>query len=123
MEWENISKYLSTQGWFILFALAAFSYFFMSPAFTLGVILGGMIVIANFSFLQYTIRSAFSSEGMINKKKAIVAQYYFRLAILGIIIYILATNEWVDMMGLFIGLSIVVINIVIIAVRFALKTS
>ena len=124
MDWENVSKYFKTQGWFILLILAALSFFLMSPAFTLGIILGGLIVIANFNFLQYTIRSAFSSEGtMMNKKKAIVAQYYFRLAILGIIIYILATNEWVDMVGLFIGLSIVVINILITGIRFALKTS
>jgi hypothetical protein len=124
MDWEIISKYFKTQGWFILLILAALSYFLMSPAFTLGIILGGLIVIANFNFLQYTIRSAFSSEGtMMNKKKTIVAQYYFRLAILGIIIYILATNKWVDMVGLFIGLSIVVINILITGIRVALKTS
>ena len=124
MDWEIISKYFKTQGWFILLILAALSYFLMSPAFTLGIILGGLIVIANFNFLQYTIRSAFSSEGtMMNKKKTIVAQYYFRLAILGIIIYIVATNKWVDMVGLFIGLSIVVINILITGIRLALKTS
>ena len=124
MDWEIISKYFKTQGWFILLILAALSYFLMKPPFTLGIILGGLIVIANFNFLQYTIRSAFSSEGtMMNKKKTIVAQYYFRLAILGIIIYILATNKWVDMVGLFIGLSIVVINILITGIRVALKTS
>jgi hypothetical protein len=124
MDWENLFKHFKFQGWLILLIFGLFSFWFMTPAFTLGIILGGLIVIANFNLLQYTIRSAFSSEGtMFNKKKAIVLQYYFRLAILGIIIYILTTNEWVDMVGLLIGLSIVVINIIAIGIRFALKIS
>ena len=124
VDWENFSKHFKVQGWLILLIFGLLSFWLMTPAFTLGIILGGLIVIANFNLLQYTIRSAFSSEGtMFNKKKAIVVQYYFRLAILGIIIYILATNEWVDMAGLLIGLSIVVINIITIGIRFALKIS
>jgi len=124
MDWENLFKHFKVQGWLILLIFGIFSFLFMTPAFTLGIILGGLIVIANFNLLQYTIRSAFSPEGtMINKKNAIVLQYYFRLAILGIIIYILATNEWVDTAGLLIGLSIVVINIIVIGIRFALKIS
>ena len=124
MDWENFSKYFKVQGWFILMVFGLLSFFFMSPAFTLGVILGGLIIIANFNVMQATIRDAFSPEGtMVNKKSAIVAKYYLRLAILGIIIYILATTEWVDIAGLIIGLSIVVVNIVILGIRFAIKTS
>jgi len=124
MDWKIISKHFKAQGWLILMIFGSLSFFFMSPAFTLGIIVGGLIAIANFNLLQYTIRSAFSPEGaMINKKKSIIAQYYFRLAILGIILYILATNEWVDIIGLFIGLSIVVINIVGLGIRFAIKIS
>ena len=123
MDWENFSKYFKVQGWFILMVFGLLSFFFMSPAFTLGVILGGLIIIANFNVMQTTLRGAFSPEGtMVNKKSAIVAKYYLRLAILGIIIYILATTEWVDIAGLIIGLSIVVINIVILGIRFAIKT-
>ncbi len=124
MDWEMVSKQFRAQGWLILGILGSLSFFFMKPIFTFGLIIGGLIAIANFNLLQYTIRSAFSPMGlMINKKKAIIAQYYFRLAFLGIILYILATNDWVDMLGLFIGLSVVVINIVILGIRIAIKTS
>ena len=124
MDWENISKYFKAQGWIIFLITGLLSFFLMRPAFTLGVILGGFIVLANFNVMQATIRSAFSPEGVMdNKKSAIVAKYYLRLAILGIIIYILATTEWVDSAGLIIRLSIVVINIVILGIRFAIKTS
>jgi hypothetical protein len=60
---------------------------------------------------------------MKNNKLAIVAKYYFRLAILGIIIYILITNGWVNPIGLAIGLSIVVFSIINIGIRAVLKTS
>ena len=124
MDWEDISKYFKAQGWLILMIFGLLSFFFMSPAFTLGVMLGGFIVIANFNSLQSTIRSAFSPEGtMMNKKGAILGKYFLRLAILGIIIYILATTEWVDIGGLIIGLSIVVINIILLGIRLAIKTS
>ena len=124
MDWETISKYFRAQGWCILLVFGLLSFFFMSSAFTLGVILGGLIIIANFNVLQSTIRSAFTPEGiMLNKKKAIVAKSYLRLAILGIIIYILVANELVDIAGLLIGLSIIVLNILILGIRFALKIS
>jgi hypothetical protein len=124
MDWEHISKYFKAQGWFILLVFGLLSFFFMSSSFTLGVILGGLMIITNFNVLQSTIRSAFTPEGtMMNKKSAIVAKYYLRLAILGIIIYILVANELVDIAGLLIGLSIIVINILILGIRFALKIS
>ena len=124
MDWKDISKYLHAQSWVILLILGSLSFFFMRPAFTLGVILGGLIIIANFNVLQSTIRGAFTPEGtMMNKRRAIVAKYYLRLAILGLIIYILVTNELVDIVGLLIGLSIIVLNILIIGIRFAIKIS
>ncbi len=124
MDWEKISKYFKAQGWVILLIFGSLSFFFMSPDFTLGLFLGGLISIANFHVLQTTIRSAFTPEGtMMNKKSSIVAKYYLRLAILGLIIYILVTNEWVDIAGLLIGLSIVVLNILITGIRFAIKIS
>ena len=105
MDWEKLVKQLRTQNWIILMILAAASYFFMSSEFTLGIILGGFIIIANFNVLQHTIRCAFSPDGaMKNNKLAIMAKYYFRLAILGIIIYMLITNGWVNPVGLAIGL-------------------
>ncbi len=124
MDWKDISKYLHAQSWVILLILGSLSFFFMRPAFTLGVILGGLIIIANFNVLQSTIRGAFTPEGtMMNKRRAIVAKYYLRLAILGLIIYILVTKELVDIVGLLIGLSIIVLNILIIGIRFAIKIS
>jgi hypothetical protein len=124
MNWGKVFKEIRTQSWIILLILGFVSFFFAGSRFTLGIILGGLIMIANFNELQRTICSAFSSDSVMEvKKKSIIAKCYFRLAILGIIIYILIANAWVDPIGLTIGLSTVVISIFSFGIRLAVKTS
>ena len=124
MDWESLVKQLRAQNWIILMILGTASFFLMSSTFTLGIILGGLIIIANFNVLQHTVRSSFSQDGVMkNNKLAIVAKYYFRLAILAVIIYTLITNGWVNPIGLAIGLSIVVFSIISIGIRAVWKTS
>ncbi len=95
----------------------------MSRSLTIGVILGGLIIIVNFKVFQHTIRSAFSPEGVMKMRKmSIIAKYYFRLLALGVIIYFLISNGWVDPVGLAIGLSTVVISIVSFGINRAWKT-
>ena len=124
MDWDKLLKILGKCNWIILMILGSASFFIMPPLFTLGVILGGLIIIANFSLLQHTVRRAFALDGSMKKKRAsIIAKYYFRLAIMAIIIYILVSNGWVDPIGLAVGLSIVVISITYVGIRAALKIS
>ncbi len=121
---EKLLKQIKTTNWIILLILGSLSSVFMSATFTLGVILGGFIIIANFSVLQHTIRSAFSDQGVMRGKKiSIIAKFYFRLAFMGLIIYILITTGWVNPLGLAIGLSIVIFSILSFGIRTAWKTS
>ena len=115
---------IKTFNWIILFILGALSGVFMEVQFTLGVILGGLIIIANFSLLHHTMRSAFSDQStMKGKKMVLVVKFYFRLAIMGLIIYILITSGWVNPLGLTVGLSIVVLSILNFGIRAAFRTS
>ncbi len=124
MEWEALSRRLRTGNWITLGILGCASLLFMDAAFTRGVILGGLLIIANFNVLQRTIRRSFSPDGrMKSNKLAIVAKYYFRLAVLGIIILIAIASGRVSPVGLTVGLSIVVISIVQTGIRNAWKTS
>jgi hypothetical protein len=95
----------------------------MSRSLTTGIILGGLIIIANFGILQHTVRRAFSSDGVMRRRKmSIIAKYYLRLLALGVIIYFLITRGWVDPVGLAVGLSTVVISIVTLGIYLARKT-
>ncbi|MCJ7683203.1 MAG: ATP synthase subunit I [Desulfobacteraceae bacterium] len=121
---EKLLRQITTTNWIFLLILGSLSSVFMSATFTLGVILGGLIIIANFSVLQHTIRYAFSDQGaMGGKVLSIIAKYYFRLAIMGLIIYILITNGRVNPIGLAVGLSIVIFSILNFGIRTAWKTS
>ncbi|HOP48870.1 MAG TPA: ATP synthase subunit I [Desulfobacteraceae bacterium] len=113
MIWKKVYDELSTQNFIILLILGSASFFFMNSRFTLGIILGGILSIANFHLFQGTIARIFSSEPVSrNKKKIVMIKFYFRLAILSIIIYIVITIGFVDLLGLAIGLSITLLSII-----------
>jgi len=121
---DKLIDQIRTNNWIILLIAASLSFLFMNAVFTLGVIIGGLMVIANFSVLQRTIRSAFSDLGAFRGKTlGLVAKSYFRLAFMGLVIYIVITNGWVHPIGLVIGLSIVTFSIIAFGIRSAWKTS
>ncbi|MGD9033694.1 MAG: ATP synthase subunit I [Desulfobacteraceae bacterium] len=123
MDWEKTYKDLKRLNWFTLFIMSLLSYFLLSSSFTLGIILGGFIIIANFKVLQHTIRRGFSSQGVMNASKfIIIVKYYLRLLALGVVICYLIKRGWVDPVGLAVGLSTVVISIVSFGIKTAFKT-
>jgi hypothetical protein len=124
MDWEKLAKAIRRQNWIILLLLAFASYLLMRPAFTLGVILGGLMIIANFNVLQRTVRRSFGTDGrMAGNPFGIVGKYYLRLLVMGAMIYLLISRFGVDPVGLVVGLSIVVISIVQFGIRAAWKLS
>jgi len=111
MNWKEVYDKLSTQNFIILSMLGSVSFFFMDSRFTLGIILGGIISIGNFYMLQESIARIFSTEPDFRNKKKIMIKFYFRLVILSIIIYIVITIGFVDLVGFAIGLSIILLSI------------
>ena len=123
MDWKKVYKDLCKLNLLVLLISGFASHFFLSRAHTMGIILGGLLIMANFHVFQHIIRRAFSPEGVMqNVKKAVIAKFVFRLLGLGIIMYLLITPGWVDPIGLTIGLSTVVISIVSFGIKTALKT-
>lgn len=124
MDWTKTFRTLKTLNWTILLILSSASYIFMGNTFTTGVILGGFLIIANFNVLQRTITKAFGVDGVFRASKgAVVGKYYLRLAVLGILIYLLIRQGWVNPVGLTVGLSVVVFSIVTLGVRMAFSKS
>lgn len=124
MEWDSLFKTLRIQNWLILMLLGGASFFLMSPRFTLGVLIGGLLIIANFNVLQHTIRCGFSSEGTLQvSRRSIIVKFYLRLLAIGFLMYVLITRDLVSPVGLAVGLSIVVISIIQLALRLVWKTS
>jgi hypothetical protein len=88
------------------------SVFFTPLKFALGILLGGFISILNFHWLGRSLQSVFKNIGG-NFKGPVMVKYYLRLAITGVVLYFLIAGDTVNIIGLILGLSVVVINIII----------
>ena len=122
MEWQRFHNILRMLNWLVLLCFSLASYFSMGPFWTTGVLLGGLIAIANFTALQHTVRRAFSPEGIHQGARfSIVGKYYLRLLALGVILYVLIARGWIDPLGLAVGLATVVLSIVGLGIGLALK--
>jgi hypothetical protein len=123
MDWKPLHKRLSMLNWVILLILACASALWMPSAFTSGVVLGGLIAIANFHVLQHTIQGVFSAQGNMKKGKfSIILKYYMRLLALGAVIYVLLKKGFVDPVGLAVGVSLIVFSIIGVGINLALKS-
>jgi hypothetical protein len=107
-----LQKVLVMNG--VIFALLLLgSMIMMSPLFTLGVGMGGLIILANFHILYRVLKKAFVPERLASPKVVIV-KYYLRLVGTGCILYVLIAKRLVDPLGLVVGLSVVVINLTLL---------
>lgn len=111
---DDFIKKLHVRNWFLLLLLGSFSSLFMPISFSLGVLAGGLIVTVGFHSLQRILERSLNSPMPLGGK-LVFAKYYLRLIIMGLIICALISTRSVDALGLLVGLSIVVINLMFIA--------
>jgi hypothetical protein len=87
----------------------------MPTRFTMGILVGGVISIINLYWLGRDLRVIFSNLSGA-AKSAMMIRYYIRMATTAVVLYFVITELPVDIIGLLVGLSLVVINIVITAI-------
>jgi len=120
IEKDPLQKRLELTNWIILATLTAVSFFLMPHRFALGMLLGGFISILNFHWLVRDLRKAFQS--LSGKSNSVVMfKYYVRFGVTAIALYFIITEDIVDVIGLLVGLSTVVIAIVITAIALYSK--
>ena len=112
IEKDPLQRKLEILNWIILGLFVLISLLFWTFPFTLGILLGGLISIINFFWLKRDLRAVFSNLTG-RAKSAIMFRYYLRFFVSAVIIFFIISRTIVDVMGLLIGLSIVVINIVL----------
>ena len=122
LDWRAAYREIRLLNGLTLLALSLASAVFLDGATTLGVIFGGVVIIANFGFLQHTIRRAFAEDGSMHASKAsVIVKYYLRLLALGVVLLMLIAQGWISPVGLAVGLSTVLISIVGFGIRRACK--
>jgi hypothetical protein len=101
---DPFQRKLEMTNWIILSALALASLFLAPLKFTLGILLGGFVSILN-------LHGIFKNPSD-NAKRPTMVNFFLRLAATAVVLYFLLTAGTVDVVGLIIGLSVVVINII-----------
>jgi lipid-A-disaccharide synthase-like uncharacterized protein len=102
-------------NWLMLGAFVLLSLILQSYRFTLGVLLGGFISIINYHWLNHDVKKVFKNLND-QAKTRVVFKYYIRLGVTAVVLYFIVSSDIVDVIGLLIGLSTVLINIVLTTV-------
>ncbi|HUN55088.1 MAG TPA: ATP synthase subunit I [Smithella sp.] len=109
---DPLQRRIELANWIILTILFIPAVIFAPFKFALGVLLGGFISIINFYWMDRSLRNAFAvNTGNIKGK--LVGKYFLRLTATGVVLYFLIAYNTVNIIGLLIGLSLVIINIII----------
>jgi hypothetical protein len=111
-EKDPLQKRLEITNWILLAVLVTGSLFLQSARFSLGILSGGLISIVNFHWLYRNLLSIFTKH-LNSARVALMTHYYIRLAVTAFVLYWFISGNLVDVIGLVIGLSIVVLNIVL----------
>jgi len=109
---QRLLQFITRTNWILLVLASLIGALVFSPAFFRGVAFGGLIVTVNFHLLSRTLKKALTPPHLASHHR-ILAKYYVRFTISGVIIFLLIANRIVDPLGLFMGLSIVVASIML----------
>ncbi len=119
---DPLQRRIELTNWIVLAVIFIPAIIFTPFKFALGILLGGFISILNFHWMERGLHGIFQRSGG-NVKGPILIKYYIRLAITGVVLYFLIAYQTVNVIGLVIGLSVVVINIIIFTITNLTKNN
>lgn len=109
---QRLVKFVTRANWVLFFVASIIGLVLLPPDFARGIIFGGLIVTVNFHLLYRTLKKSFRPSRLASHN-VVLAKYYVRFCISGIIIFILISGHYVNPLGLIIGLSVVVASIML----------
>lgn len=118
---EALLKKIELFNWVLLALLTSSSFVFFSRKFALGVLVGGILAIANFYLMKRSLRMALDPQKKGKTRFFYLLKYYLRFAALGLIIALLLIKGWVSPFGMLLGLSIIVLGIALVGFDEARK--
>ena len=109
---QRLVKFVTRANWILFFVVSIVGLVLLPPDFARGIIFGGLIVTVNFHLLYRTLKKSLRPSRLASHN-VVLAKYYVRFCISGIIIFILISGHYVNPLGLIIGLSVVVASIIL----------
>lgn len=120
-------RHLKIANWSVLAVLVLAGYLWFGREFALGVLVGGLVVVINFHLLHQALRGTFGRIGADPQEGASQARAWFavrqllRFFVLLAIIFLLVGQGWVNIFGLLVGLSTVVLTLMLAALHEMIK--
>lgn len=111
---QRLLTFIVRSNWMLFILAVLTGHFILAPDVTLGIVAGGLIVTINFHLLYRTLKKALTPPHLASPN-VVLAKYYLRFTVSGLIILWLISGGYVNPLGLFIGLSIVVASIMLAA--------
>ena len=109
-------------NWLLLLVMTAAGGLIVSPNFSKGLFVGGLIANISFILLKKDITRVLA--GPLNAAKGrFLIKYYARLTVLALILFFLVRYKSIHLVGLLVGLSTVVISIGIMVAGAAKKVA
>ena len=107
---QRILKFVIRSNWILFLGTSILGLLLVSFDVAKGIICGGLIVTLNFHLMYRTLKKSLKPPH-IAPHAVVMAKYYVRFLISGVIIFFLISRHVVHPLGLFIGLSVVVVSI------------
>lgn len=117
---QRLLIFVTRANWVLLVVTGVVGLLIAPPDFAWGIISGGLIVTVNFHLLYRTLKKALTPPHLASHN-AVIAKYYIRFIASGFILFLLIAGHHVNPLGLFIGLSVVVVSIILAAMMEATK--
>jgi hypothetical protein len=121
-------RQLKIANWLMLALLVAIAFFWRGSQFALGVLVGGLVAVVNFHLLHRALKGVLEQVAVGNpdetqsKAKAFfAARQLLRFFALLAIIFLLVSHGWVNIFGLLLGLSTVVLTMILAAIQEVIK--
>ncbi len=121
-------RHLKIANWVVLAVLVLAGFFWRGGEFALGVLVGGLVVIINFYLLHHALKGTLGQlahqsqeEGSSRAKAFFAVRQLLRFFALLAIIFLLVGQGWVNIFGLLVGLSTVVITLMLAAINEVIK--
>ena len=114
---NNIFTLLIRGSCVALAVLTIFGVILGSLKFGASILIGGLLAIANFFWLRNILQRTLLLQPQTASRFALV-RYIVRLALLGVVLFLLITYFDVDIFGLLLGLSVLVITIIALSLYY-----
>jgi hypothetical protein len=109
---KRILTFVTRSNWILFMVISILGFLLLPADFARGMLFGGLLVTMNFHLLAKTLKKALTPPHL-SSHNLIIAKYFLRFIGSGFIIFILIAGNYVNPLGLIVGLSVVVFSIML----------